>query len=110
MSTSYYHFRPPVTSVKVEEGPAHDRVTVFENRANAGTLTVSKGLGKTFVSFFTDEVDDPVAPIRTHFGGKGRGCVVTIQELHLHPDTYLADEYGQVFTVAQITAMDGRGA
>jgi hypothetical protein len=110
MSTSYYHFIHPVTSVKINEGPVHDRVTVFESHAQTGTLTVSKGMGKKFASFFAEEVDDNLAPMRTHFGGKGRGCVVTIHDEHLHPDTYLIDEYGSVFTVAEIKAMDGRGA
>lgn len=110
MSTSYYHFRPPITSVRVEEGPSHDRITVFESKANAGTLTVSRGLGKVIASFFAYEVDDNKAPMRTHFGGKGRGCVVTVQDPHLHDDTFLIDEFGQVYTVRAIKQFDGNGA
>ena len=110
MSTSYYHFRPPITSVRLEEGKTHDRLTIFENHANTGTLVLTKGLGKTVSSFFADKVDDHLAPLRTHFGGKGRGCVVTVQDQHLHNKTWLIDEYGQVYTVAQIKDMDGRGA
>ena len=109
MSTSYYHFRPPITSVRLEEGPSHDRLTIFETRANIGTLVLSKGMGKTVASYFADEVEDNRAPLRTHFGGKGRGCVVTVNDPHLHDETYVIDEYGQVYTVAQVKAMDGRG-
>ena len=110
MSTSYYHFHYPITSVKVEELQGHDLVTVFESGANSGCLVVTKGLGKKFLSFFVNEVEDNEAPIRTHFGGKGRGYVVTIQELGLSPDAYLADEYGKVWKVNESTAMDGQGA
>lgn len=110
MSTSYYHLRPPITSLRLEEGAGHDSLTLFESGANIGTLTITKGLGKTVVSFFADDVEDNLAPLRTHYGGKGIGCVVTVHDPHLHPETMLIDEYGQPFTVAQITAMSGRGA
>ena len=110
MSTSYYHLRQPITSLRLEEVVGHDRLTLFESGANIGTLTLSKGMGKTVASFFADEVDDHVAPLRTHYGGKGVGCVVTVHDPHLHPETMLIDEYGQPFTVAQIRAMNGNGA
>lgn len=110
MSTSYYHLSAPITSIRLEEGHSHDRVTIFETHANTGTLTFSKGIGRTVVSFFADEVDDNICPIRTHFGGKGRGCIVTIQDQHLHDDMMLVSEYGQPFTVKQIKEMDGKGA
>lgn len=110
MSTSYYHLKEPITSIRIEEGVGHDHLTVWEHGANAGTLMLSKGLGKKVALCFAEEVDDAHAPIRTHFGGKGRGCVVTVQKEHLHPNTMLIDEYGTLFRVADILAMDGRGA
>ena len=41
MSTSYYRLQDPFTSLRLEEGPGHDRLTVWEQHANCGTLTVS---------------------------------------------------------------------
>lgn len=36
-----------VSRVRVEPGPGHDRVTVFNRGGNAGTLTVARGDGVT---------------------------------------------------------------
>ena len=110
MSTSYYHLRPPISSLRLEEGVGHDRITLFEKGANCGTLTVSKGMGRTIASFFADEVDDNLAPIRTHYGGKGRGCVVTVHDENLHPQAVLIDEYGMPHKVRDILLLDGNGA
>jgi len=33
-------------TTRLEEGPAHDRVTVWQDGGNCGTLTVKKGTGK----------------------------------------------------------------
>lgn len=33
------------TSVRIEEGPGHDRVTLWNRGGNSGTLTVKKGDG-----------------------------------------------------------------
>ena len=109
MSTSYYRFRTPISSVRIEEGGGHDILTIFESGANSGTLVVSKGKGRTIASFFADEVDDNLAPIRTHFGGKGVGCIVTCNNPELDKDECLIDEYGNVFRVSEIQAMSGKG-
>lgn len=36
-----------ISCVRVEQGPGHDRVTVFNRGGNSGTLTVTKGDGAT---------------------------------------------------------------
>lgn len=109
MSTSYYRLKYPLTSIRLEQGPVHDKLTVFESGANAGTLTVGRGLGKALANMFADVVDDDKAPLRTHFGGADRGCVVTVQDGEL-PDRYtVVNDYGDVYTVGEVKAMDGNG-
>lgn len=110
MSTSYYYFNPPITSVRVDEGPGHDRVTVFIDGKNAGTLIVSAGQGKAIACLFANKVTDDMAPMRTHYGGKGVGCVVTVLDPDLRDDNHLIDEYGRVYTARKIKQLAGRGA
>lgn len=39
-----------ISSVRIEEGPRHDRVTVFVNGQNSGTLVVDHGHGTIMAS------------------------------------------------------------
>jgi len=110
MSTSYYYIREPFTSVRLEEGPGHDRVTLWERGANCGTLVLSLGSGKRLVSMFAaGDDDDSRAPIRTHYGGKDVGAVVTENVSGLDPSLVLISEYGEPLTVEQIRARAGHG-
>ena len=109
MSTSYYYVRQPFTSVHLEEGPVHDRVTIFEKGANCGMLTVTAGTGSSVCWFFADHnVEDWQAPMRTHYGGKDVGCVVTENLRGLDPRLLLISEYGKPMTVGEIRALAGR--
>lgn len=109
MSTSYYRFKDPISSVRLEEGPGHDRLTIWENGANAGTLTLSLGTGRTIVKMLMEDVHDGACPMRTHWGGVDRGTVVTINPSgkELTDDIVLVSEYGEVLKVADVKARDG---
>jgi hypothetical protein len=107
MSTSYYDLMEGITSLRLEEGPAHDRLTVFDNHANCGTLTLALGRGRTVALAFAIQADDQDAPIRTHWGGKDVGSVVTEHRRGLADDYCLVSEYGEVLTVGQIRARAG---
>lgn len=52
MSTEYYCLKPPLTSLRLEEGEGHDRITVWERGACAGTLTLSSGAGSVVAGLF----------------------------------------------------------
>lgn len=41
--------RPMVSSIRLEEGPGHDYVHVWNRGGKSGVLTVEKGDGMTFV-------------------------------------------------------------
>ena len=43
-----------ITSVRLEEGPGHDFVHVWNRGGKAGTLTVDKGDGMKFVDLLLD--------------------------------------------------------
>lgn len=51
-----------VTTVKLEHGPGHDYVRVWNRGGHSGTLTVTKGDGEDFVDLLFDfdhtEVDE----------------------------------------------------
>lgn len=109
MSTSYYRLREPFTSLRLEKGPTHDRLTVWEEHANAGTLTVRGGWGKHVALLFALQEGDEQCPVRTHWGGVDRGAVVTFRDRDkdLPDEIVLVSEYGDVVTVGYVRARDG---
>lgn len=109
MSTAYYYLREPFTSIRLERGPSHDRVTLWERGANIGTLTVSAGTGSMVTYLFAEVEYDGKAPMRTHWGGTKVGCVVTENVRGLDPSLVLVSEYGDVLTVGDIRARSGHG-
>jgi len=106
MSTSYYRLMEPFTSLRLEEGAGHDRLTVFEGHANCGTLTLSKGVGRRLAQCFIDD-EENICPLRTHWGGTARGAVVTVNDASLPDDATVISEYGDVLTVKEVKARDG---
>lgn len=111
MSTSYYRLQQPFTSIRLEEsiGP-HDKVTVWENGANCGTLVLTRGFGRRVVRLFSEtEYDDSRCPLRTHFGGSATGTMVTVNDRDLPDSATVIDEYGRPFKVFEVKAMSGAG-
>lgn len=106
MSTAYYPLRDPITSIKVEEGPSHDRVSIWESGGLAGVLTVSKGAGSRIAFMLADTTDEV---LRTGWGGDSIGCVVYGRLKTLAPDLCVVSEYGEVMTVSEVAAMAGNG-
>ena len=53
MSTYYREVKKPVRHVRLEQGPAHARITVWDNAgANVGTLTVKADEGNDWLELF----------------------------------------------------------
>ena len=110
MSTSYYYPQDPITSIRLEQAGKHDRVHVWVNGQKAGTLTVDLGQGATIVRMFADrEPDETRCPMRTHWGGTTRGCVVTENVRGLDPSLVLISENGDPVTVQQVRDKHGAG-
>ena len=107
MSTSYYRLAPPTTHIRVEETPGHARLTLFINHAMSGTLIVRQDEMKETVRLFQLYEDDDQCPLRTHWGGKDRGTVVTVNDETLPEEAVVISEYGELLTVAQVKARDG---
>lgn len=105
MGTNYYRLKDPWTSLRLEMGPAHDRITLWETGANAGTLTVSKGLGKAVALQFTTEEEDGSAALHTHWGGTERGSVVTENRDLLSGATVISED-GEVMKVEDVRRRD----
>ena len=108
MSTSYYRLVEPFTSIRLREEPGHDRATFWESGANCGTLTVSRGVGARLALLFANREDDHACPMRTHWGGRDQGSVVTVNDTSLADDVTLISDYGQVLTVAEVKARTGQ--
>lgn len=107
MSTSYNKPIEGITSLRLEEGPEHDRLTVWVEHSNAGTLVVPHSWGRRLVNMFSsDNGDDSQDAMRTHWGGKDVGAVLT-DNAHLPEDAVLISEYGEVLTAGQVRARGG---
>lgn len=98
MSTNYYFPLPGISSIRLHEGEAHDQVTVFQEGKNAGTLTLSKGTGRTIVSALS--VDDDIPPVRTY--GSKSGIILEEHYQHLDELTCLISEYGEPITLREL--------
>jgi len=107
MSTSYYRLKPPVTHLRLEEGDGHDRLTIWVNHANAGTLTLRKEEMREMLDCFILHEADNECPLRSYWGGADRGAVVYANENDLPDEMMVISEYGELLTVAQVKARDG---
>lgn len=121
MATQWYRLKNPVEHIEVaafHEGDIQGNVIRVTTEDGAvGKITLSSGL----TSFFFDILmaladicgDDHPLPLRTLWGGIERGMLVLIQDNHqdslLRDDTQLISEYGDLATVGEIQAMEGRG-
>lgn len=106
MSTSYYRLREPFTSIRIEVGNGHDRVTLWTRHGNAGTLTVDRGDGKRIALILVKYGGDNECPMRTHWGGTS-GSVVTENQNNLPNEMTLVSEYGEVLSVADVRKRSG---
>ena len=110
MSTAYYRLRDPITSLALKEGPAHDRLRIWEHGL-AGELVLSSGVGRTVARmFFSTDADDAHCAIHTYYGGAERGCVVTVNDLTLLDSAVVLDgDTDEVLTVGEVKAFAGLG-
>jgi hypothetical protein len=107
MSTSYNRPIEGITSLRLEEGHKHDRLTVWIEHGNAGTLILPHGWGKRLTRVFSsDNGNDGEDDMRTHWGGSAVGAVVT-DNAHLPDDATLISEYGEVLTAGQVRLRAG---
>ena len=103
MSTEYYKLRKPFTYLYLTREGDRDRLVVWIANFESGTLTIPSRHTKDILrSFF----DDYVPVLRTHWGGKDRGAIVTVEE-ELPNKAVVLSEYGELLTVAQVRARAG---
>lgn len=110
MSTSYYRLAYPLTrlneipdggdGVRRIQGWSHDRLVFM-------ATIMDDYLFKNIVISLTQYEEDSECPLRTHWGGKERGAVVTVNDPHLPDDATVISNYGEILTVGQVKARDG---
>jgi hypothetical protein len=98
MSTSYYRFKKPITSVQIVTEGKHDKVTVWINHQNTGTLTVDAGTGKDILEMF-----DSGEQVLHCYAGAGGPCVIR-NDINILNEEYVISEYGNVISVAEVLA------
>jgi hypothetical protein len=111
MSTSYYRLRPPITSLRLEEGTAHDRLLIWEGHGLAGVLTLGRGSGRSLALMLSESgADGLTCAAHIHYGGDSAGCVVTVNEPILPDSAVVVSEDGEVTTMDRVKAWHGRKA
>ena len=107
MSEYYYPFKNGITSVRLTEGPGHDRLEVWQRGGKCGELVFDLGTGRIMASLFCD--DKPL--LQTTYGGSSLGTVVNKLpgSDRLTLSTYLLSETGKVVTVDEVMSRSGRG-
>lgn len=109
MSVSYYRLRSPFTSARLEEGPGHDRLSLWESHALSGVLTLTKGKGREALLAFT-ETETAFPPAHSWYGGKGIGTQISFRDSELADLDCMVSETGEIFTVAELKARTREGA
>ncbi len=107
MSTNYYNLKEPFTSVRILSEGNHDKITFWSRHGNAGTLIVERGDGKLIIKMLINYNEDTKCPMRTHWGGKDIGAIVTENIPNLEDKRVLISEYGEIVTVKEIRNRKG---
>ena len=108
MSTSYYRIAKPVSALQIHDNTDKlDTIEFWIAGEYAGALTMDKHHVKSFVRKFTEYTDDFHCPLRTHWGGRDRGAIVTVNDDEIADDDLVISEDGELLTVTQVKARDG---
>jgi hypothetical protein len=98
MSTSYYRFKAPITNVRVETIGPHDKVTVWVNHQNAGTIVVDAGQGRDILKMFNSGEQ----VLHCYAGGAGHIPCVVKKDPNIQDSEYVISDYGDVLTAANV--------
>jgi hypothetical protein len=107
MSTSYYHLKHPITSLRVEMRGEHAHLTIWTNGKNNGTLVLGRDELPDILHMFARDAGDGGCPMRTHWGGAEVGAVVTENTPGLADDMQIISEYGELLTVGRVRGRAG---
>jgi hypothetical protein len=97
MSTSYTRFKKPITCVRIETVGPHDRVTVWINHQNTGTLVVDAGTGGDLLEMF-----DSGEQVLHCYAGPGSSPCVVKDDPNIQDTEYVISEYRDVTTAANV--------
>ena len=106
MSTDYYGFRKPITSIRAEVMGGHTHVGIWVNHAKSGTLVFRNEEWKEAIWLFVNEGE---TVMRTYYGGKGVGTVVVEDIEGQESDRLLVSERGEIVSVAEVRSREGGG-
>ncbi len=106
MSTSYYQWRKPITSIQIEETGIDRKLSIFVNYKLAGTLELAEDeVSDMLLMFMQDK-----AAANTYWGGTLQGCRVAIFDDSMVLETKLVNEYAnEILTVASLLEKEGEG-
>lgn len=98
MSKSYYRFKKPITCVRVDSEGKHDKVTVWVNHQNSGTLVVDAEQRPNILDILTDDFN----PVLHCYSGGDKGPCVIKNDPDISDDEYVISEYNEVVLVKDV--------
>ncbi len=104
MSTNYYRLREPFTGASFVDYGNLVKAVIRINGKYAGYLWIEPG-DRRVLSIAMADRDH--SAMQSHSSSPGRGTVVMENVAGLEPTDQLVDDYGDLYTVAQIRARDG---
>jgi hypothetical protein len=100
MSTSYTRFKKPITRVSIDTTDhTHDKITIWVDHQNAGTIVVDAGQGNDFLDMF-----DSGKTVLHCYSAKGP-CVIK-KDPDISNDEYVISEYNEITKAGKV--LEGR--
>jgi len=87
MSTNYYRFKTPITSIRVKEEGQHKKISIWVNHQLSGTLVLDDA--SKIAEMFVDR-DRKV--FHAYFAGEGAGMVANCFDKELSHDEWIISE------------------
>ena len=109
MSTSYFRLKKPVSHLSLKEVADGHLLSVYVAGKFAGVLHLPPMHSKSVMNIFAQYEGDFECPLRTHWGGSGKGAVVTVNDDTLADEAVVISEYGELLTVGRVKARHGAG-
>jgi len=97
MSTDYYRFNKPITSIRIESEGSHDKVSVWVDHAASGTLVVNKGQGYDILKMFVSS-----EKVLHSYAGPGATAFINKCVLDLSDDEYVISDSGRISMVRDV--------
>jgi len=99
MSTDYYRFKFPITSIKIVDDGPHKRIKIWIRRQLSGEIIIDK----CDINLVTDMFVNRDCRVFSHYwGGEGAGVIYSLHDEHVSDDEYVISDRFEVIPAKEI--------